>query len=427
MPEDVIVSKMLQSEVAERFLTYVSMDTQSQEDQAQYPSTEKQWKLARRLAKELEELGASNVRIDQYGYVMAEIPSNQTGEIPVLGFLAHMDTSPDCSGRDIKPLIIRDYDGSTIVQNPSAGEYLDPAEFPELLDYVGKDLITTDGTTLLGADDKAGIAEIMTMASWLLAHPEIPHGKICIAFTPDEEVGRGTDFFDVKAFGADVAYTVDGGALGELEYENFNAASAQVIIHGVNIHPGSAKGKMKNSLLIAMEFHAMLPAFENPACTDSYDGFYHLNDLHGDVEQTVMKYIIRDHDRRKFERKKSQARAAAEFLNEKYGAGTVELIIKDSYYNMKEIIDQHRWLIDIALTSMKELDIEPKICPIRGGTDGARLSYKGLPCPNLCTGGHNFHGRHEYICIQSMEKIVQLLVKITEQFLSAPVNKTSEN
>lgn len=415
MPEE------LHSEVVERFLTYVSMDTQSQEDQQQYPSTEKQWKLANRLAKELTDLGASNVRVDQYGYVMAELPSNQTGEIPVLGFLAHMDTSPDCSGHDIRPQIIHAYDGGIIMQNPSSGESLDPAEFPELTDYIGQDLITTDGTTLLGADDKAGIAEIMTMASRLLTHPEIPHGKICIAFTPDEEVGRGTDFFDIKAFGADVAYTVDGGALGELEYENFNAAGAKVTIHGVNIHPGSAKGKMKNALLIAMEFHSLLPVFENPACTDSYEGFYHLNDLRGEVEHAVMKYIVRDHDRRKFEHKKSQMRAAADFLNQKYGAGTIELELNDSYYNMKEIIDQHSWLIDIALSSMEELGIEPKICPIRGGTDGARLSYKGLPCPNLCAGGHNFHGRHEYICIQSMEKIVQLLIKIAELFVSAPV------
>lgn len=406
------------SEVVDRFLTYVAMDTQSEEDQEKYPSTDKQWKLARLLAKELTDLGASNVRIDQYGYVMAEIPSNQDREIPALGFLSHMDTSPDCSGSDIKPQIIRSYDGGVIIQNPATGECLDPAEFPELSDYIGQDLITTDGTTLLGADDKAGIAEIMTMASWLLSHPELPHGKICIAFTPDEEIGRGTDFFDIRSFGADVAYTVDGGALGELEYENFNAAGAKVIIHGVNIHPGSAKGKMKNALLMAMEFHSLLPAFENPACTDAYEGFYHLNDLRGDVELAVMKYLIRDHDRRKFEHKKSQIRAAADFLNHKYGAGTVELVLNDSYYNMKEIIDRHHWLIDIATDSMKELGIEPRICPIRGGTDGARLSYKGLPCPNLCTGGHNFHGRHECVCIQSMEKIVQLLLKITEQFAS---------
>lgn len=424
MSVEFTASEKPQSEVVERFLSYVSMDTQSQEEQEQYPSTEKQWKLARRLAEELTGLGASNVRIDQYGYVMAELPSNQDKEIPALGFLAHMDTSPDCSGANIKPGIVRGYDGGVIVLNPDSGECLDPAEFPELTDYIGQDLITTDGTTLLGADDKAGIAEIMTMASWLLAHPEIPHGKICIAFTPDEEVGRGTDFFDIKSFGADAAYTVDGGALGELEYENFNAAGAKVIVHGVNIHPGSAKGKMKNALLIAMEFHSMLPAFENPACTDSYDGFYHLNDMRGEVEQTVMKYLIRDHDRQKFEQKKEHMNAAAAFLNQKYGAGTVELVITDSYYNMKEIINQHHWLIDIAVSSMEELGIEPKICPIRGGTDGARLSFAGLPCPNLCAGGHNFHGRHEYICIQSMERIVQLLVKIAEQFISASMDKT---
>lgn len=406
------------SEVTERFLTYVSMDTQSQADQEQYPSTAKQRKLADHLADELSRLGASDVRVDRYGYVMAEIPSNQTKEIPALGFLAHVDTSPDCSGCGVRPQIIRAYDGGAILLNASAGEYLDPDVFPELKDYIGKDLITTDGTTLLGADDKAGVAEIMTMAAWLLAHPEHPHGRICIAFTPDEEVGRGTDFFDVKSFGADVAYTVDGGELGELEYENFNAASARITIHGVNIHPGSAKGKMKNALLIGMELHSLLPAFENPACTDGYEGFYHLNDMHGDVEHTVMKYIIRDHDREKFEQKKELIKAAAAFLNQKYGEGTVELEVTDSYFNMKEIIDQHRWLVDIAIDSMKEVGIEPKVCPIRGGTDGARLSFLGLPCPNLCTGGHNFHGRHEYVCIQSMEKIVQLLIKITEQFSS---------
>ena len=285
-----------------------------------------------------------------------------------------------------------------------------------MLDYVGKDLITTDGTTLLGADDKAGVAEIMAMAQFFLEHPEIPHGQIKIGFTPDEEVGCGADGFDVAGFGADVAYTVDGGALGELEYENFNAAGAKVRIHGSSIHPGSAKGKMKNALLIGMEFQNMLPVFENPMYTEGYEGFYHLDMMRGSVEEALMDYIIRDHDREKFEQKKKQFLLTADFLNQKYGPGTVEAEIKDSYYNMKEKIEPHMYLIDLAKEAMEELSIQPKICPIRGGTDGARLSYMGLPCPNLCTGGHNFHGKYEYICIQSMEKVTELLILLVQKF-----------
>lgn len=400
------------SSVTERFLRYVAIDTQSMEDQECYPSTEKQLVLARLLVKELEMLGAQNVRMDSCGYVMAEIPATTAHEVPSLGFLAHMDASPACSDEHVQAQIIEHYDGGQILLSADTGEQMGPEQYPELLDYIGQDLITTDGRTLLAADDKAGIAEIMTMTEYLLAHPELPHGKICIAFTPDEEVGRGTDFFDVKEFGADVAYTVDGGALGELEYENFNAATAKVTIHGISIHPGSARGIMKNALLIGMELQHMLPIYENPACTDGYEGFYHLNDMSGDVELAQMKYIIRDHDRSKFEEKKRLITQAAAFLNHKYGAGCVELELTDSYYNMLEKIKPHFYLIDLAEQSMKDLGIVPKICPIRGGTDGARLSYKGLPCPNLCTGGHNFHGRYEYICIQSMEKIVELLVKI---------------
>lgn len=405
------------SDVVTRFLRYVSLDTQSKEDQDRYPSTEKQWNLAKLLKAELEEMGASNVRMDQYGYVMAEIPSNTDKEIPALGFLSHMDTAPACSGTDVAPQIVRNYDGGTITLNPQTKDCMGPEDFPELKMYVGQDLITTDGTTLLGADDKAGVAEIMTMASYLLSHPEIPHGKICIGFTPDEEIGRGTDYFDIKAFGADVAYTVDGGPIGELEYENFNAAAAKITIHGISIHPGTAKWQMKNSILIAMELQSMLPVFENPACTEGYEGFFHLDDIRGGVECTQMKYIIRDHDRAKFEQKKALMEAAVSFLNEKYGKETVILEMQDSYYNMREKIEPHAYLIDIAKSSMHELGIEPKVCPIRGGTDGARLSYAGLPCPNLCTGGHNFHGRYEYISIQSMEKIVELLVKITENLV----------
>lgn len=399
--------------VVDRFLRYVSIDTQSMEDQDCYPSTAKQLNLAHMLVDELKEMGAENVRIDQYGYVCAELPATTTKQVPVLGFLSHMDTSCACSGADIKPQIIRNYDGGEILLNQDTKESLKPSDYPELADYIGQDLITTDGTTLLGADDKAGVAEIMTMAAELLAHPEIPHGKICIAFTPDEEVGRGTDFFDVKGFGADVAYTVDGGSLGELEYENFNAAGAKLTIHGKSIHPGSARGIMKNALLIGMELQNMLPVFENPASTDGYEGFFHLNNMSGDVELAHMKYIIRDHDHEKFEQKKQLMEQAVAYLNVKYGAGCVELEMSDSYYNMLEKIKPHMYLIDVAKASMEALDIVPKVCPIRGGTDGARLSYKGLPCPNICTGGHNFHGRYEYICIQSMEKIVELLKTIT--------------
>ncbi len=402
------------STVTDNFLRYVSIDTQSMDDQECYPSTEKQMNLAKILIDELKNIGAEQVRMDEHGYVMEEIPSNVVHEVPIIGFLSHMDTSPACSGADIKTQIIRGYDGGDIILNPQTGESMGPGQFPDLLDYVGQDLITTDGTTLLGADDKAGIAEIMAMAAWLLSHPEIPHGKICIAFTPDEEVGRGTDFFPVKDFGADVAYTVDGGGLGELEYENFNAASAWITIHGVSIHPGSARGKMKNALLIGMELQSMLPQFEDPACTDGYEGFYHLNGMEGNVELVSMKYIIRDHDHEKFEARKRLMEDAVVYLNRKYGDGCVELKLADSYFNMREKIEPYSYLIDLARSSMEELGITPKICPIRGGTDGARLSFMGLPCPNLCTGGHNFHGRHEYISIQSMEKIVELLIKIAQ-------------
>ncbi len=387
------------SSVTERFLRYVSVDTQSKDDEEAFPSTEKQKNLGNMLKAELEAMGLSNVRMDSYGYVYGEIPSNLEGEaakadLPVLGFISHMDTAPASPGTDIKPQIIRNYDGGRIVMNRELGISMGPEDYEELADYVGQDLITTDGTTLLGADDKAGVAEIMEMAAYLMAHPEFKHGKICVAFTPDEEVGRGTDFFDVEGFGADIAYTVDGGALGELEYENFNAASAFITIHGVSIHTGTARGKMKNAILMGMELQSLLPVFENPACTDGYEGFFHLDDMKGSVEACTMKYIIRDHDRTKFEEKKA---------------------LMESYYNMLEKIKPHFELIETAKEAMGELDIQPIIRPIRGGTDGARLSFKGLPCPNLCTGGHNFHGRYEYICIQSMEKIVELLLKLAEK------------
>ncbi len=404
------------SEVLNHFLKYISFDTQSKENVEEFPSTEKQRLLAKELADELQAMKAEEVTVDQYGYVYATIPATMEKQVPVLGLIAHMDTAPAYSGTGIKPRIVKNYDGSDIVLNEENQVIMRVSDFPDLLDYKGQDIITTDGTTLLGADDKAGVAEIMTMAKYLLSHPEIPHGKVRIGFTPDEEVGRGADFFDVKRFGADVAYTVDGGALGELEYENFNAASARVIIHGSNIHPGSSKGKMRNALLMAMEFHNMLPSHENPMYTEGYEGFYHLDSMSGTVEEARLEYIIRDHNREKFEAKKEFIKLAAEYLNKRYPAGTVELILKDSYYNMREMVEPHMYLIDIARAAMEETGIKPLVRPIRGGTDGARLSYMGLPCPNLCTGGHNFHGKFEFIPVQSMEKVVELLLKIVEKF-----------
>ncbi len=406
----------MMSDVLNRFFKYISFDTQSKDNVEEFPSTEKQRVLAKELAAELQAMNAEEVTVDEYGYVYATIPATMEKNVPVLGFIAHMDTAPAYSGTGIKPRIVKNYDGSDIVLNEETGVTMRVSDFPDLLDYKGQDIVTTDGTTLLGADDKAGVSEIMTMAEYLLSHPEIPHGKLRIGFTPDEEVGRGADFFDVKGFGADVAYTVDGGALGELEYENFNAASARVIIHGSNIHPGSSKGKMRNALLMAMEFHGMLPVHENPMYTEGYEGFYHLDSMGGTVEEARLEYIIRDHSKEKFEAKKEFIKQAAEYLNKRYPAGTVELILKDSYYNMREMVEPHMYLIDIARTAMEETGIKPLIHPIRGGTDGARLSYMGLPCPNLCTGGHNFHGKFEFIPVQSMEKVVELLLKIVEKF-----------
>ena len=400
------------SEVLDRFLRYVSYDTQSKEEEEAIPSTSSQLALAKLLRDELTQMGAAQVRMDEYGYVYAKILSNTSRSVPALGFIAHMDTSPALSGRDVKPQLVKNYDGGDICLNQEHGIVLSPADFPELLEYKGQTLVTTDGTTLLGADDKAGAAEIMSMAAWLLAHPEEEHGDICIAFTPDEEVGRGADLFDVEGFGAAGAYTVDGGALGELEYENFNAASARLTIQGSSIHPGSAKGRMKNAILIGMEFQSLLPAFENPMYTEGYEGFYHLDHMEGNVEQAVLEYIIRDHDREKFEKKKVFFQQAADFLNQKYGENTVQPVIRDSYYNMREVIEPHFYLVERAKAAMEELGITPRIAPIRGGTDGARLSYMGLPCPNLCAGGHNAHGKYEYVSVESMERIVELLVRL---------------
>jgi tripeptide aminopeptidase len=410
------------SRVIENFLEYVKIDTESAEGSETTPSTLKQHDLARLLARQLQEMGAQEITYDKERcYVYASVPASKGCEnAPVLGFIAHMDTSPAVSGAGVKPRLIEDYDGGDIVLNEgsvdTAQVILKVADFPELAGYKGRRLIVTDGTTLLGADDKAGVAEIMTMAEYLLKHPEVSHGKIRVGFTPDEEVGAGADYFDVKLFGADYAYTVDGGKLGELEYENFNAAGAKVRIRGRSVHPGEAKDKMRNALLLAQEFQAMLPAAENPMYTCGYEGFYHLDALNGTVEEALADYIIRDHDKEKFEKKKVLFLQTGEFLNQKYGEGTFEITMKDSYYNMKEVIEKHMHLIDNAKEAMQELGIEPVVAPIRGGTDGARLSFMGLPCPNLCTGGQNFHGKYEYACADDMEKIAGLLVRIAEKY-----------
>lgn len=398
--------------VTERFLNYIKIDTQSEEESSTFPSTLKQHEFAGFLVCELEKIGAEEITYDrEHCYVYASVPASKGMENkPVLGFIAHMDTSPAVSGQNVKPQMIRNYDGGDILLNKEQNIVMRTADFPELTDYVGKNLIVTDGTTLLGADDKAGVAEIMTMADYLLSHKEIPHGKIRIGFTPDEEVGAGTDYFDVNLFGADYAYTVDGGKLGELEYENFNAAGGKVVFNGRSVHPGDAKNKMINALLVAMEFQSMLPLEQNPMYTEGYEGFFHLDHMEGTVERAQSAYIIRDHDRKKFEQKKQLFLKIGDFLNEKYGPGTVEILLEDSYYNMREVIEQHIYLIDHAKAVMQENGVEPLIVPIRGGTDGARLSFMGLPCPNLCTGGHNFHGRFEYICIESMEKVVDILI-----------------
>ncbi len=405
------------SDVTERFLRYVSFDTQSEESSMSTPSTDRQLDLARALLRELRDMGASNARMDEYGYVYAAIPANrpELEKAPALGFIAHMDTAPAMSGRHVNPRIVEAYDGGDIVLNRELGITMRRADFPCLGECVGQDLIVTDGTTLLGADDKAGIAEIMAMAARLLSNPGIPRGPVCIAFTPDEEIGRGADPFDVTGFGAAAASTVDGGPIGELEYENFNAASGAVSIKGVSIHPGDAKGRMKNAILLGMEFQSLLPAAEAPMYTEGYEGFFHLDHFTGDVENARMEYIIRDHDRERFEGRKRLFQAAASYLNTKYGGGTLEASVKDSYYNMKEQIKPHMYLIEMASEAMKDAGIEPRVVPIRGGTDGARLSYMGLPCPNLSTGGYHYHGKFEYIPAQSMEKMTDVLVGIVKR------------
>lgn len=403
------------SRVIEKFLRYVAVDTQSKEGCDQVPSTKKQFDLAELLKKELEEMGASHVRMDSHCYVYATIPATAKGK-PSIGFISHMDTSDAVSGKDVKPQIVKKYDGGTIVLNPELGYEMSPQEFPILSRYVGKDLIVTDGTTLLGADDKAGVAEIMEAAQYLLEHPEIPHGPIQIGFTPDEEVGRGVDFFDVKGFGAEFAYTVDGGDAGELEYENFNATGFRVFIKGTSIHPGSAKGKMKHALLMGMELERMLPEFDKPAYTEGYEGFYHLTDMSGTCDSAQMEYIIRDHDAEKFDRKVAFFRDCVAFLNRKYGEDTFTLKELHSYRNMKEMVEPHKHLLENARAAIEEAGLTPVTLPIRGGTDGARLSYMGLPCPNLGTGGQNFHGRFEFACVQSMETCVEIILNIIKKY-----------
>ena len=394
--------------VAQRFLRYVSFDTRSDEYCENCPSTDKQLVLGRAIVEEMLAMGISDAKMDEHGYIYGTVPG-EPGR-PVVGLIAHMDTSPSYSGKDVKAKTVL-YTGGDVLMNEEQQLYMREADFESLAGHVGKHLIVTDGTTLLGADDKAGIAEILTAAQQLMASKE-PRATLKIGFTPDEEIGRGADLFDVKGFGADYAYTVDGGGLGELEYENFNAAGAEVVFHGVNIHPGSAKNKMRNSQLMAMEFHGMLPVHLRPEATEGYEGFIHLTDMKGDEETSVLHYILRDHDLAKLQQQKKIMEAATAFLNSKYGEGAVELKLRDSYFNMREKIEPCMYVVDRAKAAMEAVGITPVIVPIRGGTDGARLSFEGLPCPNLCTGGYNFHGRFEYIPVEDMEKVTELLVKL---------------
>lgn len=401
-------------DIVERFLKYASFDTQSAEDAGKTPSTDKQLDLARYLQQELKEIGMTEVELDEHGYLYATLPANTDKAIPTIGFIAHMDTSPDCSGKDVHPRIVRNYDGSDIVLCAEEGIVSSPKKFPELLDHVGEDLIVTDGHTLLGADDKAGIAEIVQAMVYLIAHPEIKHGKIRVAFNPDEEIGLGAHRFDVEKFGCEWAYTMDGGEMGELEFENFNAASAKVEVCGISVHPGYAKGKMVNAARVAAEFAGLLPQAETPEATAEYEGFFHLLGIEGGVERATLSYIIRDHDRTKFEARKTFFAHAAEWLNAKYGEGTVKVTVKDQYYNMREKVEPVMHVIDLALEAMKAAGVTPKVRAIRGGTDGAQLSFKGLPCPNLFAGGINFHGPYEFLPIPSLEKASEVVVKICE-------------
>lgn len=403
--------------ILNRFLRYVQVDTRSEFESETYPSTLKQLNLAKMLRDELMEMGLSQVELDQNGYIIAKIPGNlEDSKVPAIGFLAHYDTSPDMSGENVRPKIVEQYDGQDIALDQSGNYILSPAEFPELLNYKGQTLITTDGNTLLGADDKAGIAEIMTAVEYLLQHPEIKHGPLCIGFTPDEEVAQGTKYFDVAKFGAELGYTVDGEGFGTISYENFNAASASIVINGCNIHPGSAKHKMLNASLLGIEFNELLPLFDRPMFTEGYEGFYHLTDFRGTVEEAELNYLIREHDRRIFEQRKVIMQQAVDFMKLKYPKAKIKCEIKDSYYNMREKIDPVFYIVAAAERAMGEIGINPETIPIRGGTDGARLSFSGLPCPNLFTGGHNAHGRYEYIPLESMEKAVKTIIRVIEIF-----------
>ncbi len=404
----------MKEDIKKRFLRYISLDTQSDENSASCPSTAKQLVLLKMLRDELFEMGLSDASMDENGYVMATLPANNGKSGPVIGFIAHVDTSPDMPGENVKPRFIEQWDGSDIVLNKDLNLTLSSKDFPEMKQYTGQTLIVTNGTTLLGADDKAGITEIMTSIEYLVKHTEIKHGPIKVGFTPDEEIGRGVDYFDVKKFAADWAYTMDGGEIGELEYENFNAASAKINIQGKNIHPGYAKSKMQNALLMAMELNALLPVFDRPEFTQDYEGFFHLVKMEGSVEKSFIQYIIRDHNREIFEKRKKVMQQCVDFMNERYGSGAFTLELKDQYYNMREQVEPVYHIVETAKKAMEELGIIPHIRPIRGGTDGSRLSYMGLPCPNIFAGGHNFHGKYEFVPLDSMEKATLVILKIIE-------------
>lgn len=406
----------MKDELIKRFTTYVKIDTQSNEDSQTCPSTPGQWDLLNLLVDELKEIGMEEVTIDENGYVFATLPANTNKQVPTIGFLAHVDTATDFTGKNVKPQIVENYDGGDVILNKELGIVLSPEAFPSLKNYKGQTLITTDGTTLLGADDKAGVAEIMTAMNYLIQHPEIKHGKIRVAFTPDEEIGRGPHKFDVNRFGAKYAYTMDGGPLGELQYESFNAAAAKITINGNNIHPGSAKGKMVNSIKIGMELNQQLPVREAPEYTEGYEGFYHLLSFHGDVEKTELYYIIRDHDRQKFEAKKENLVKIVDQLRQKYGEDTIGLKLEDQYYNMREKIEPVKEVFENAKEAMERLDITPVIEPIRGGTDGSQLSYMGLPTPNIFAGGENMHGKYEFVSIETMMKATEVIIEIAKIF-----------
>ena len=401
--------------ILDRFLRYVAIDTQSDENSESQPSAAKELDLLKLLCKELNDMGVE-ATLDEYGYVMGTLPSNIDKKVPAIGFIAHVDTSPDASGANVKPQIIENYDGSDIALKGVPGLYLKPSEFPELLAHKGETIITTDGTTLLGADDKAGVAEIMNAVQYMVEHPEFKHGDIKIGFTPDEEIGRGVVKFDVKRFGADYAYTMDGGEIGELEFENFNAASAKIRIQGRNVHPGYAKDKMKNAILIGMEVNSLLPVGQRPELTEGYDGFFHIISFKGTVEEADFGYIIRDHDRKKFEEKKELIAQCAHFINVKYGEGTATLEVKDQYYNMREQVEPYYFIVEKAVKAMEMAGVKPKIQPIRGGTDGANLSFKGLPCPNIFAGGMNFHGKMEFAPLENIEKASEVVLNIIKLY-----------